>query len=179
MNAALDAPAATVVLVGTVAFALLLESATANPPVSAALLRVTVQADDPGAFTLAGAHVNPLTTGKAARFTVVVLLTPPKLAVTIADASTLTVPAVAPNVPVLDPALTVILVATVSTAELLDRETIVALVVALVSVTVQVAACADPNVLGAQLTDDNCGGATKFSDADFDTPLPLAVRTAV
>ena len=51
---AVVAPADAVTLAGTVAFALLLASATVNPPPGAAPLRVTVHAEVPGAFTLDG-----------------------------------------------------------------------------------------------------------------------------
>ena len=51
---AVVAPAPTVTLPGTVAFALLLDSATASPPPGAAPLSVTVQLEVPGAFTLDG-----------------------------------------------------------------------------------------------------------------------------
>ena len=51
---AVVAPANTVTLPGTVAFALLLDSATASPPPGAAPLKVRVHAEFPGAFTLAG-----------------------------------------------------------------------------------------------------------------------------
>ncbi|MBZ5634652.1 MAG: hypothetical protein LAO55_16135 [Acidobacteriia bacterium] len=62
MAAKLDvvAPAPTVTSAGTVALGLLLDSATASPPLGAALLRVTVQAEDPGAFTVVGEHESAL-----------------------------------------------------------------------------------------------------------------------
>jgi hypothetical protein len=60
VNPTLVAPAATVTLAGTPKLALLSDSATTNPPIGAGPLRVTVQALAPGAFTLAGAHVRPL-----------------------------------------------------------------------------------------------------------------------
>jgi hypothetical protein len=56
VKAALDAPAAIVTLAGTVALELLLERATANPPAGAGALSPTLQAEVPGALTLAGAH---------------------------------------------------------------------------------------------------------------------------
>jgi len=48
VNTATVCPAATVTLEGTVSDPLLLDSGTANPPVSAAELRVTVQGVFPG-----------------------------------------------------------------------------------------------------------------------------------
>ena len=53
-------PEATVTLAGTVALALLLERATASPPLGAAALSVAVQTEEPGAFTLDGLHVKVL-----------------------------------------------------------------------------------------------------------------------
>jgi hypothetical protein len=77
-------PAATVTLPGTVALVLLLDSVTTRPPLGAALLKVTVQADDPGAFTLEGEHERPLGTTGAIKLTVVALLCTFQVAVTVA-----------------------------------------------------------------------------------------------
>ena len=74
MNPAVATPAGTVTLVGTVALALLLESATARPPAGAAALSVTVQAEDPGAFTVLGEQLKPLTVTAAVTVTVAVWL---------------------------------------------------------------------------------------------------------
>jgi hypothetical protein len=60
MKFAVVAPAPTVTLGGTVALALLLTRATPNPPTGAALLNVTVHAEDPGAFTTGGEHERAL-----------------------------------------------------------------------------------------------------------------------
>lgn len=57
------APAATVTLPETVTLVLLLDKVTTDPPVSAAALRVTVQAADPGDATLAGLHEIPVSDG--------------------------------------------------------------------------------------------------------------------
>jgi hypothetical protein len=59
-NWALLDPAATVTLPASVTLELLSDSATANPPLGAAPLSVTVHEDDPGAFTLPGAHERAL-----------------------------------------------------------------------------------------------------------------------
>ncbi len=59
----LVAPAATVTLAGIVTFVLLLAKAVTNPPVSAAPLNVTVQAEVPAALTIAGMHERPLSVG--------------------------------------------------------------------------------------------------------------------
>jgi hypothetical protein len=93
--------------------------------------------------------------------------------------SLLTVPAVAVNVPLLDPALIVMLAATLNTPRLLDKATVAALIVALLSVTVQVALCPVPRVPGAQFNADNCTGATRFKVNVCVTPPALAVITAV
>jgi hypothetical protein len=74
VNPALLAPAGTVTVPGTVTLALLSASAAAKPPLAAGLLSVTVQFDEPGALTLAGAHVTPLNVMAALRFTVAVRL---------------------------------------------------------------------------------------------------------
>ena len=47
-------PAPTLTLAGTVMLALLLDSATEAPPEGAAAVRVTVQLEVPGAFTVEG-----------------------------------------------------------------------------------------------------------------------------
>jgi predicted ribosomally synthesized peptide with SipW-like signal peptide len=60
VNWALLELAATVTLAGSVTLALLSDSVTANPPVGAAPLSVTVHEDVPGAFTLAGVQARLL-----------------------------------------------------------------------------------------------------------------------
>ncbi len=173
------APAVAVTLAGTVALALLLDNATASPPLGAAPLSVTVQAEVPGAFTLAGLHVTPLGVTVDTRLTVVFAVCAFSVAVTVAVALLLTVPAVAVKVPLLALVAMVMLAGTVSTPVLLDRLTTVVLNAALFSVTVQVEVCAVPNVLGAQLTLDNCAGATRLKLVVFAVLLAVAVRVAV
>jgi hypothetical protein len=58
---ALAVPAVTVTDAGTVTFVLSLARDTTAPPAGAARVRLTVQALEPGAVTLAGVHVTPLT----------------------------------------------------------------------------------------------------------------------
>ena len=60
VNPTVVAPAEAVTLAGTVALALLLDSATASPPPGAAPLKVTVHAEVPGAFTLVGLQLTLL-----------------------------------------------------------------------------------------------------------------------
>ena len=74
MNPTVAAPAGTVTLAGTVALALLLLSVTASPPAGATALSVTVQAEDPGAFTVLGEQLKPLTVTAAFTVTVAVWL---------------------------------------------------------------------------------------------------------
>ena len=74
MNPAVTTPAATVTLAGTVALALLLLSVTPKPPAGATALSVTVQAEDPGAFTVLGEQLKPLTVTAAFTVTVAVWL---------------------------------------------------------------------------------------------------------
>ena len=163
VNWALLDPAATVTLPGSVTLALLSASVTAKPPLGAASFSVTVHVEAPGALTLAGVQDRPLRTLAAFRFTDAVAVWPLQLAVTVAVWSTLRVPAVAVNVPLLDPVLIVMLEGTLNRPRLLDKATVAKLVAALVSVTVQVALCPVPRVPGVQLNPDNCAGATRFN----------------
>ena len=59
-NAALVWPELTVTLEGTVMLVLLLERVTVAPPDGAGPDKVTVQFEEPGAFTVAGEHVREL-----------------------------------------------------------------------------------------------------------------------
>ena len=179
VNPTVVAPAVAVTLAGTVALALLLDSATARPPLGAAPLSVTVHAEVPGAFTLVGLQVTLLGVTVATRLRVVFAVCAFKVAVTVAVVLLLTVPAVAVKVPLLALVAIVMLAGTVSTPVLLDRLTTVVLKAALLSVTVQVEVCAVPNVLGAQPTLDNCAGATMLKLVVFAVLLAVAVRVAV
>jgi len=176
------APPATVTLPGTVTFPLLLDSVTASPPPGAAPLSITVQMEDPGAFTLDGAQerpVRPLGITDAVKLTVVVLLCPFQVTVTVAVWLLLTVPVVATNVPLLELVPIVILAGIANAARLLDRLTVAVLVGALVSITVQVAACPLPSVPGEQLTAEICAGATIPRENVREVLLAVAVMVAV
>ena len=59
-KAALVWPELTVTLAGTVMFVLLLARVTVAPPEGAGPDKVTVQFEEPGAFTVAGEHVREL-----------------------------------------------------------------------------------------------------------------------
>jgi hypothetical protein len=63
---------------------LLLDKATFAPPEGAAAVKVTMQADVPGAFTVEGEQLRLEGCGGATRFRVTVLVTPPVAAVTTA-----------------------------------------------------------------------------------------------
>ncbi len=54
MKLAVKAPEETMIVDGKVTVVLLLDSATLVPPAGAAVVRVTVQVDVPGALTVAG-----------------------------------------------------------------------------------------------------------------------------
>ena len=77
VNWALLDPAATVTLAGTLTLALPLDKVTANPPVGAASLSVTVQEDVPGASTLAGVQNKLLSVVAMFKLTEAVLVSPP------------------------------------------------------------------------------------------------------
>jgi hypothetical protein len=156
----------------------LLDKATVTGLVAASV-SVTVQAEVPGALTFAGEQNTPPRTVAAFKLTEAVAVWPLQVAVTVAVWSLLNVPAVAVNVPLLDPVVIVMLAGTLNRTRLLDNATVAALVAALVSVTVQVALCPVPRVPGVQLNPDNCNGATRFSVKFWVTPPPLVVITAV
>lgn len=166
------------VLPGTVTLVLLLDKATLTA-LGVAAVKLTVQVEVPGAFTVAGEHETLLSWGAAARLMVVVWFCPLKLAVTVAVTLLLTVPAVAVKVPLLAFVAIVTLAGTVSTPLLLDRLTTVVLNAALFSVTVQFEVCPVPRELGEQLTPDNCAGDTKFKVVVFEVLLAVAVNVAV
>jgi hypothetical protein len=69
-------PTPTSTLAGTVALASLLDNVTKIPPPGATAVNVTVQAEVPGAFTLAGVQLTLLTVTGAFKVTVDVLLRP-------------------------------------------------------------------------------------------------------
>ena len=163
---------------GMVTLVLLLWSATVTV-FEAAAVRVTEQIAAPGELTVPGAHVKPLNCVAAARLTVACWLCPLRVAVTMAFWLLLTVPEAAVKVALLWLEATTTLAGTVSNPVLLDRLTVAVLSAALFSVTVQTEVCAVPNVLGAQLTLDNCAGATRLKLVVLAVLLAVAVRVAV
>ena len=138
-----------------------------------------MQTDVPGAFTVPGVQLNPLSCTLGVRVTVAVWLCAPLVAVTVTVCAVKTVPAVTVKVPVLDPAPTVTLAGAVSAALLLASPIVIAPVAALVRLAVQVALWPAPRVFGVQLTPLNWAGALRFSVKFCVTPLRLAVSAAV
>src|SRR3990172_1574683 len=118
---AVVAPAATVTLAGTVAAALLLDSATSAPPAGAALLSVTVPVEDSPPVTLAGLTETAESTGGL--IVRVVFCVPLKLAVIKAEVTAPTALVFTENVAVVSPAAPVTLAGTVAAALPLDSAT--------------------------------------------------------
>ena len=106
-------------------------------------------------------------------------LWPFKLAVTVALWLLLTLPEVARNVALLWPDGTVMLTGTESSPLLLLSDTAIELVAVLFNVTVQVLDALLPSVEGAQTTEVSCAGALAVSVKFLETPLRVAVSTAV
>jgi hypothetical protein len=103
--------------------ALLLDKVTVAPPEGAAAVRVTVQLEVPGAFTVAGEQLRLAGLAGATRLKVAVLVTPPALAVTVALWFALTCAALAVKLAEDNPAPTVTLAGTVRFALLLESAT--------------------------------------------------------
>jgi hypothetical protein len=176
VNVALLSPLAILTVPGTVIFALLLASATLAA-LEAAAVKVAVQVEVPGAFTVAGEQLKLLNCAAAARLMVACWLWPLKVAVTVALWLLLKVPEAAVKVAPLRPDATVTLAGTVSNPLLLASETVAALRAALFNVTVQVLDALLPNVDGAQASEEICAGATRFSVLVRFTLPALAVTT--
>ena len=149
LSMALLSPAPTFTPPGTVTLLLLLSNVTVATP-EAAAVKVTVQVEVPGAFTVAGEQLKLLSCAAAARLMVACWLWPLNVAVTIAFWLLLTVPEAAVKVALLWPDAIVRLAGTVSNPLLLVSATVAALVVALFNVTVQVLDALLPSVEGAQ-----------------------------
>ena len=152
-------------LLGTVTFALPLVSDTTEPPAGAAELSVTVQTEEPGAFTVPGEQFKLLrliTTGGVSE-SVAVWLMPLSVAVRITFSAALTVPVEAVKLALLWPAATVTLAGTVTTAFPLAKETEVATAADLFNVTVQVLLALLPTVEGAQARPASVAGPLAVS----------------
>ena len=180
VNVALEAPAATVTLPGAVTLAFPLDSDTANPPVAAAPVRLTVQVALPGAVTELGLQLRLLNCATGLTVTDAVRLTPPADAVTVTVCAEVTVAAVRVKVALEAPDATVTVAGMESAALLLDRFTTKPVPeAALSSATVQVVDCPDVRLLGLQLTDCSTGGATTLRLNVREIPAAVAVNTTV
>lgn len=177
VKVALLSPAPTLTLDGTVMLALLLDRLTLAA-LAAAAVKVTVQVEVPGAFTVAGEQLKLLNCAAAARLMVDGWLWPFKVAVTRALWLLLTVPEVAVKVALPWPEATMTLAGTVSNPLLLESATVVALVAALFKVTVQVLVALLPRVEGTHASELSCAGATKLMVLVRFTPPALAVTIA-
>jgi hypothetical protein len=121
--------AATLMLLGTVTLALLLDSATVTPPVGAGADNVTAQLELPGAMTLPGEQLRLPGTTVTLRLTLAVWLWPLSVAVMVAVWLLVIAPLVAVKVAPPWPAGTVTFAATGKVVVLLASETVTALAV--------------------------------------------------
>jgi len=165
VNVALLEPDATDTVAGTVNSALLLLSATVEAALTA-FERVTVQVEVAADPRVAGVQDSKLTTACDAREMDADCEPPFSDAVTDAVWSLVMVPAVAVNVPVLDPLATDTVAGTVSSALLLLSETVAAALTAFDRVTVQVEVAADPRLVGEQDSRLTTACETREMDAD-------------
>ena len=148
---ALVVPAAIVIDCGTTSSGLVLVSATTAPPVGAAFDRVTVQLVAVLLLSEVGEHKREVTSVDVTRDTVADLVVPLYVALTVADASAVMLPAVALKVPAVEPEDIVIDPGTVKADEVLERVTTAPPVpAAWESVAVHVEEPPEPRVVGAQ-----------------------------
>jgi len=186
VNVAVVAPDATVTLAGTIrAAGALLASETLAPPLPAAFEIVTVQLAAPEDARLVLAHCSDVIVVDTVTDNPVETLDAPTVAVTVTLWSEVTAAAVAVNVAVVAPELTVTDAGTVTAAAtLLDSETVVpALGAAAASVTVQVVAAEGARTLLAHCTPDRDVGPKIVNTwALLDAPseaVNVAVRSDV
>jgi hypothetical protein len=145
-------PDATVTDAGTVRVLRLLNRPTTAPPVPAALVKVTVQVELAPVPTLAGLHDTPLTSGGFTSAMLAVFELEPRVAVTVAVWSLVTVPAVAMKFAEALPDATVTDAGTESAPTLLDNTTEDPPAgAATSSVTLHVELPPDPKEAGVQL----------------------------
>src|SRR5579872_2485932 len=178
VNDALLCPAPTATLAGTVILPLLLDNVTVAPE-GAAAVRLTVQLDVPGAFTVAGEQLKLEGCAVTVSATVVVWLIPFKDAVTVTVWALATVPVVAAKVALLWLAPMVTLAGTVNDPLLLPKVTTAAMGVLLFKMTVQVLDPLLPKLEGEHDTDVSCAGAFAVSVNVCDPPFREAVNNAV
>ena len=121
VKVALVAPAATITLAGTAAAALLLESATPNPPAGAAAVNVTFPCAETPPVTLVGltdSAESDAAAGGGVTVSVVVFVAPPYAPVIVTGVEVPTALVVIVNVALVAPAATVTLGGTAATAAL-------------------------------------------------------------
>ena len=160
VNVAVVAPATTVTDAGTVALALLLERVTLRPPVGAAPLMVTVPVEELPPTTEVGLRTTPETAG-GVMVSVAVFELLPNVAVIVDVVVEATVLVETVNVPVVEPAATVVDAGTVADPELLVRVTVnPPLGAAPVMVTVPVEDVPPRTEAGLSVTDDTVGALT-------------------
>jgi len=158
LKVAVEAPAATVAVAGTLSGAGLLDSATLAPPVGAVWFSVMVQVLAEFCPSMAGLQLSEETCSGATRATLAVMDVALSVAVTVAVWLAPHVPAVAAEVAEVEPAGTVTEAATGSIELLLDRATVVPpLGAAAASETVQVAWAPDARLVGEHSSDDRAG----------------------
>lgn len=168
-------PAATVTDDGTETLALLLVTARVLPPGGAAVFNVTVQIELPGPVRAEGVQLRALGFTTGCTVTVVVLLTPPALAVMVADFGELGVPAVTVKLALLAPAGTVSEDGVLRLLLLSERLTVNGLEGAAVSPTVQVPLEPAGSVVGLQDSEASAGLTARFSQALTEVPFSAAV----
>ena len=175
---AVVAPAVTITDAGAVSAALLEDSPTEAPPVSAADVKVTVQVEVAPDDTEFGAHDKLETEGGAGGITVTeAVVLPFMVAVTVTVWLLATVPAVAMKLAVIAPAATVAEAGTVSAALFEESPTDALPLGARVIVTVQLDAAPEATELGThdKLETAGAGGVT-VTEA---VALPFSVAVTV
>jgi hypothetical protein len=177
------APPATLTPAGTVTAELLLVTLTANPPLGAAALSVTVQLSVPAPVIEELPQLSPLNSGRFAATwlaafscTANVSATPAALAVNVAVSAPLTAETLAVKLTAVDPSATVTEAGTAIAPLLLVRLTAnPPLAAAEPSVTVQMSAAGPVTAASTQLSELNSGGA----GAPAAVPVPLNPTTSV
>ena len=182
VKAAVVAAAATVTLEGTVKLALLLVKLTAEPPVGAAPLNVTVQVLVPGPVNEAGLQARALTlkvTGATSEIAEVALA-PLAVAVSVAVELVEIVPAVAEKAAVAAPAAMLTEAGAVSSGLLDEMVTVRPPVgAAALAVTVQVLMAPEVSEAGAQASEVTVTSGARLMEAVLELALYPAVTTAV
>jgi hypothetical protein len=180
VKTALVRPTGTETDAGTVTLELVLLKVTVVPPLGAARVRLTVQAEVPGAVTEMGAQFRVLNCAGGRTVTVAVWLIPPADAVITMEVVAVTELAEAGSEALVAPAGTVTEVGTVSAVPFaLTVITIPPAGAALVRLTVQVVEVPESTVEGEQATEDRTAGAIRVRAADLELPFNEALTCAV